>query len=122
MSNLIPDLEFNKDDSSLKIDNNLLSKLVNESSVFLNKSNSKKTIHLTSKKIRSNCSNIFSDLIKQSQDKNFIFFLNELSKKIDKYIEDLTEYALSLDESLKKNKSKLSENQHYFGKLNEKLI
>jgi predicted transcriptional regulator len=122
MSNLISDLEFNKNDPSLKIDNNLLSKLINESSVFLNKSNSKKTIHLTSKKIRSGCSNIFYNLVKQSQDQDFIFFLNELAKKIDKYIEDLTEHTLSLDEALKKNKSKLSENRHYFGKLNEKLI
>jgi hypothetical protein len=122
MSNLISNLEFNKNNSSLKIDNNLLSKLVNESLIFLDKSSSKETIHLISKKIRSYCSNIFSDLIKQTQDKNFIFFLNELAKKIDKYIEDLTEHALSLDESLKKNKSKLLENGYYFNKLNEKLI
>jgi 6-pyruvoyl-tetrahydropterin synthase len=122
MSNLILDLDLNKNNSSLKIDKNLMSKINDQSLVFLDKSSSKKTIVLISNEIRSNCSNVFSSLVKQSQDRNFIFFLNELSEKIDKYIEDLTKHILCLDDALKKNQSELSKNGYYFNKLDEKLI
>ena len=77
---------------------------------------------MISKKIRSDCSSVFSDLISQVQDKNFIFFLSELSEKVDKYIDDLVKHLLSLDDHLQPNQSKLSENGYYFNKLNEEMI
>ena len=86
MSNLISNLEFNKNNPLLQINKGLLSKIDDQSLILLGKSPSKREILLISKKIRSDCSSVFSDLISQVQDKNFIFFLSELSEKVDKYI------------------------------------
>ena len=74
MSNLISNLEFNKNNPSLKINKGLLSKIDDQSLMLLGKSPSKREILLISKNIRSDCSSVFSDLISQVHDKNFIFF------------------------------------------------
>lgn len=122
MSNLISNLEFNKNNPLLQINKSLLSKIDDQSLILLRKSPSKREILLISKKIRSDCSSVFSDLISQVQDKNFIFFLSELSEKVDKYIDDLVKHLLSLDDHLQPNQSKLSENGYYFNKLSEEMI